>query len=676
MLALRSDTAIVGKGSLMRTRKWIASMLARLAALALVAIAAAPAQAAEGYGFQPGSASATLSTLQAGDHPDINVKFEVAREDPAPNGKPLGSTKEAVTKLPPGLVGNPSVLATCPLTSVVRQMVLSPAWEENWKACPRQAAVGYATIFIRYAYTTAGIPYRMRVYRLETGPDEAPAFGMSVVGNPIKLVASLRSDGDYGLNVVGANLPEPQLFSSLDVTFWGVPADNQGPGPIWDGSPNVAAGNVHQTFGGPLDGEARRPFMSNPTRCTGEPSNITLSLTPWADPNLVVSEDLEIGEFTGCDQLIFDPRIEVKPDTPRAGAPSGYRVDLTVPQSNDADILATPNLKDAVVKLPEGVRIAPPLASGLAACTDAQLGLNSKAAEQCPQASKIGTVQIDTPLLDYPMTGSVYAGSQESSDPESGEMYRLFITAAGSDMRIKLRGSVRVNPVTGQIEASFLDNPQLPFDKFSLRLKGGDRAPLINPDQCGTYTTEATLVPWGGETAEVVNDFVIDRDCPQTRFNPAFQAGSVDPTAGASSPFVLAGARQDSDENMKTVREIELPEGLLGNVGSVELCPEAQAAAGNCPDTSKVGHVRIAAGAGSAPIWLSQAGKAPTSVSLTGPYKGAPYGLSIVVPAQAGPFDLGKVVVRSALHVDERTTQLTTGIDETRIYTPMAASTG
>jgi hypothetical protein len=95
-----------------------------------------------------------------------------------------------------------------------------------------------------------------------------------------------------------------------------------------------------------------------------------------------------------------------------------------------------------------------------------------------------------------------------------------------------------------------------------------------------------------------------------------------------------------------------LPPGLVGLIPSIKLCPEAQAATGSCPSTSQIGTATAAAGVGSEPFSFSG------PVYLTGPTNGAPYGLSIPIEAAAGPFDLGRVLTRVAIGVDQHTARV------------------
>ena len=125
-------------------------------------------------------------------------------------------------------------------------------------------------------------------------------------------------------------------------------------------------------------------------------------------------------------------------------------------------------------------------------------------------------------------------------------------------------------------------------------------------------------------------------------------------------------SRSDTDENFKGL-SVTLPPGMLAKLSGVQECSDADLAKissqpgtgvdqinnPSCPSGSQVGKVETGAGTGPDPFFLG--GK----VYLTGPYKGAPYGLAVVVPAVAGPLDLGTVVVRQALYVNTTTAQVT-----------------
>ena len=305
--------------------------------------------------------------------------------------------------------------------------------------------------------------------------------------------------------------------------------------------------------------------------------------------------------------------------------------------------------------LPKGVILSASAANGLHGCSDAQFGLHQDVDAECPRASKIGTVKITTPVLPDPLEGAVYQGTQTSN-----QVFRIFIEAAGDGARVKLPGSIDVDPVTGQITSTFDNTPQLPFSDFELSFKGGQGAPLTNPAGCGTYTTTAELTPWSSPTtpvATVRSSFDISFDgngaqCPaKRRFAPGFVAGTADPVGGRSTSFTLSVSRDDEDQELQGI-SVSMPRGVTGRIANVPLCPRVEAAFGTCGQDSQVGSVETGAGAGANPLFL------PGKVYITGPYKGAPFGLSIVVPAIAGPFDLGTVVVRSTIFVDRHTAQL------------------
>jgi hypothetical protein len=389
---------------------------------------------------------------------------------------------------------------------------------------------------------------------------------------------------------------------------------------------------------------------------------------PPDEPSSALSPETECGLLAP----LFTPSLAVAPDTPRAGAPAGYTVGLEVPQSQSSRTLATPDLKEARVTLPAGTVASPSSANGLQACSDAQFGIDesgavvSNGAASCPQASQIGKVEIETPLLSKPLKGQVFLGQPECSpcgpsDASEGRMVRLFLQAQyeeGSYVRIKLAGSTHVDQQTGQLTTVFKGNPQQPFEKLTLRIDGGPGAPLANPSVCGTATTTSQLTPWSSTesapfSAEPSSSFQVE-GCPVPRFEPSFSAGMTGSVqAGAYSPFSVTFGRADQDQALGGIT-VNTPPGLLGAVSHASLCGEEQANAGTCDPDSEIGDVTVAAGPGPDPFWITGG-----HAYLTGPYAGAPFGLSVVVPAVAGPFNLGQEVVRARVQIDPLTAALT-----------------
>jgi hypothetical protein len=339
-------------------------------------------------------------------------------------------------------------------------------------------------------------------------------------------------------------------------------------------------------------------------------------------------------------------------------------VDLHVPQNENPGALASSTLKNAVVTLPPGMTLDPSAANGLDACTPGEFGKGSDAAPTCPQASQIGTVEIDTPLLAAPLTGKVYLGCDGSSTttpcPASKGLAYLYLYATGQGVTQKLEGTVTTNHQTGQVTNAFTNQPQVPFSDLKLGLNGGPGAPLANPLQCGKATTTSRLTPYSGNPAATPQtSFKVDSNgsggsCPKPlHFSPTFaltphtrQAGGFD------SPLSITISRQQGQQYLSGVTAA-LPPGLLAVINDVPQCPSAEAANGTCPASTEIGTTKVLAGSGAHP--LSQ----PGTVFFTGPYKGGPFGLSIVVPAIAGPFHLGTVVVRAAIEVDRNDAHLT-----------------
>jgi hypothetical protein len=640
----------------------------------------------EPVSFGVASFLAAASTSQAGAHPNFTTSFtpnwtEIVNGLPVPPAAP----REIGVDLPPGLTGEALAVPRCDMGSVRRE------------ECAEDAAVGVATVVIKGNARKKFLVYDITPYSGEPAAF-AFSFGKIAAARLDTRVLPSSADGEYAVHVSVPDISEkePILFSSL--TLWAVPALHNGPGPDISNTCHESAGETTcDTFGAP-GGQAAlaRPFLRNPTSsCAGSsPLAVGFAIDSWQEPgrlnpdgapDLSDSRWQTAGSMLGqglseCGLLapLFTPSLTVAPDTAQAGAPAGYAVDLEVPQSQSSQRLATPDLRDAKVTLPAGTVASPSAANGLQACSDAQFGIDESGAvvsngpASCPQASQIGTVEIDTPLLPRPLRGQVFLGQPQcspcgASEAAEGRMVRLFLQARyeeGSYVRIKLAGRTHVDQQTGQLTTVFENNPQQPFEKLTLRLDGGPGAPLANPPVCGTATTTSRLTPWSSTpsapfSAEPSSSFHLE-SCPAPRFAPSFSAGMTGSIqAGAFSPFSVTFSRGDDEQRFAGLRVLA-PPGLLATLRGVVPCPESQAADGTCGPQSEIGRTTVAAGPGPDPFWV-RGGR----VYLTGPYEGAPLGLSVVVPTVAGPFTLagnagtGEEVVRARIEVDPTTAQVT-----------------
>jgi hypothetical protein len=612
---------------------------------AAIMFAPAPAQAAlEISGFDGSALKADGSpATEAGSHPSsVSTTIDFAQiEDPTFPGTfiPPENVKNIEVNLPVGFIGNPTAVPRCSNQQFLNEQ------------CPADTQVGVVVVDL------AGDSSSEPVNNLAP-PSNMPAqFAFEVAGVPTKIDARVRTESDYGLSVTVANISQALPLLSSKLTLWGVPAS-----PVHNPERGGAAGMQ----GIPLF-TPEIPFLSLPTECSGAPLTTTIRADSWQDPNdyataSFISHDNATPAnplaVSGCDKVGFEPSLSVRPDSSVAGAPAGYQVDLRLPQNNNPVGLAEGALKTAVVTLPAGVVVSPSTADGLGACSPDQIAIHQDSALTCPESSKLGTVQIESPLLESPLTGSIYL-AQQGNNP-FGSLLAIYLVAEGSGVTVKLPGEITPNPSTGQLTATFSNNPQIPFTDLRLSFKGGSRAALVNPSACGTYTTSSQLTPYSGAPPATPSDsFQITEGCAGAgQFAPSFTAGTASAQAGVFSPFVVSFARSDQDQSLGGIR-VQAPPGLLGVLSGVPLCGEAQANAGSCSAASQIGYTTVGAGPGPTPMYLPEAGRPRDPVYLTGGYKGAPFGLSVVVPAIAGPFNLGTVVVRAAISIDPRTAQIT-----------------
>jgi hypothetical protein len=564
----------------------------------------------------------------------------------------VGHFKNVVAHLPVGLVGNPTAT---PVRCTPAQLAEYAATGTR-PNCPDDSQIGVVHVELAGSAEFAGL------YNVEPPPGAAAELGFNVLGTVVALDAYLRP-GDNGIDIVSRDTSTTVPITEAAVTVWGDPAAHS-----HDRERGACLGWQRGATGQVCPSTApEEAFLRLPTSCSGIGLPFGAGSNSYEEPDVEATASIAGPVLNGCERVPFNPSIYVQPTTSAASSTSGVAVQLSLPQSSNPGGLAEADLKKAVVTLPEGMTLNPSSADGLQACTDAQLRLGLEGPSECPEASKIGRVELHTPLLENPIEGTIWLRTQNSSDPASGEMFRMALELRDDrhGIDIKLPGQVAANPMTGQLTSTFDDAPQLPFDDITLHFKSGARSPLSTPPSCGTKTTVAELYSWAEPNTPVqrtvpfqVTSGPEGGACASPRpFAPSFNAGVTSVQAGGYTPFLTTFARADAEQPMGEV-SVHMPEGLLGSLTGIPLCPEAEANAGTCAAASQIGTVTAGAGVGPSPFYVT-GGK----VYVTGPYKGAPFGLSVVVPAKAGPFDLGTVVVRAKVAIDRRTAQLTVTTD-------------
>lgn len=637
-------------------------LLIACAATCVASILAGTAQGASAAECEPRSScfglqavAAEISTPQAGAHPDLMLSFAV-KQDPASKANVFGlhesyaPVKDVKIETPPGLVGEPNVLGV-PQQCTVQELV---NWSEPGGGCPNGSQVGVSKIFLYGLTATFTEPVYMMT---PPGGDVVARLGLVAGVFPTFIDLRIRSEdqSDFGLTAELAETSPTGGFVQVDSTLWGVPAaeehDTERCTPV-------------EVFNGGCTSSPPRPpgsrplsFLLNPTSCGG-PGEVTISVDSWAEPGRFVAEKTTLPSITGCDQLPFNPSLSVEPTSHRAAAPTGLELSYRLPAPEGIGVLESAELKDIRIDLPVGMGVDTSSADGLGTCSSEAVGFGKDEASHCPDAAKLADAEFDIPALPRRMKGAIYL-----REPEPGNPFRIWVVADDLGAHVKLPGELEVDKTTGQIDSVVLGLPQVPVREVKLIFKSGFRAPLVNPQTCGTYLTHWEFTPWSG-TGIIGGDtpMTISEACATGGFSPRLFAGSVNSTAAAHSPFFFTVSRDDGEQNPSGLN-VSLPPGLAASFGGIPRCEGAAAETGTCPAGSRIGKVLTAVGAGPTPLWVPQAGKRPTAVYLSGPYKGAPLSIVAVVPKQAGPFDFGDEIVRSAVFVDPVTAQATAKAD-------------
>ncbi|HEY0318563.1 MAG TPA: hypothetical protein VGC49_09755 [Solirubrobacterales bacterium] len=555
-------------------------------------------------------------------------------------GFPDGFVKDIVVDTPEGLSVNPEALPQCTVAQL------------GTNSCPPAALVGtnYFTVAAQAPPCAPEPPGTCLQARVAV-----PVYNLVPDEGVPSMVGFLTASGVT--KIVGSLSPVDQ---HVTFTISDIHAPPTGPPVV--GSRLVFNGRA-----------GNGTYLTMPSNC-GPGQTTMLHVDSHEEASDEASFTTEVGA-SGCESVPFKPTINVAPQGGAVDSPEATTVNVGIPWSA-SDEIANSYLQTAKVTLPEGMGLNPASANGLVACTDAQFHYHENAAIECPEASKIGTVEVQTPSLPADsLTGDVYVGEPRSSDPTTGEQFRIFIHVGSVryGVNVRLIGHVFPDLATGQLTAVVDENPQATFSSFKLHLNGGSKGTLTSPPTCGPNTTTSQLTPWSGQAdATPSSSFTLTSDpsggsCPMslaTRpFKPGYTANSDSSAAGSYSPFRVQIGRTDGQQELKAVN-VTLPKGLTGKLAGIPYCAEgaiaaaeassgtAQLAKYSCPAASQIGTTTTAAGSGSGPIKIG--GKA----FLAGPYKGAPLSMVVITPAVAGPYDLGTVVVRVALNVNPETAQI------------------
>jgi hypothetical protein len=646
------------------------------------------------YFHATGTGADGAPVTQAGSHPyQYRFSFAFNTKLPAPGAEAFvvpsgGDPKDIRTILPPGLVGNAQATPRCtpqefadhsnglfenPVTGVTVQTEVS--------GCPDASAVGLA--WVRIEGSTGEVP--APVYNITPGLGTPAQFGFHVPLSEVNVYIDTEVRPDFRIFATVHNASQVKRLTAGSVTIWGTPADS---------SHDVMRGNclgpyiyysIDPTSSCPTGILQPQPFWRLPTSC-GSQYEVAMAASTFTEPEAFLAAGSLLPGPTGCDRVPFEPELEARPTTDVADAPSGLHADVHIPQPQEPEGIGEADLRETTVTLPPGLVINPAGANGLGSCSEEQVGYVGKegaadrfshTAATCPSASKVGTAEVDTPLVDHPLHGSVYVATPDQNPFGSLLALYLVIEDPQTGLVIKLAGKVDTNSQDGSLTTTFEETPQLPFEDFKLDFFSGPAAPLRTPQACGSYATTSSLAPWSapasGPPATPADNYMILRSpgggaCPESLAalpnSPGFEAGTETPIAGAFSPILIHLSREDGSQEISQLT-LHPPAGMFARLTGIPYCSDAALAAAaarsgleersapSCPPASQLGTVTVGAGAGPAPYYTQG------PAYLAGPYKGAPFSLAIVTPAVAGPYDLGTVVVRTALRVDPENAQIT-----------------
>jgi len=647
---------------------------------------------------------------QAAGHPAWGItSFKVNTEGTLPNEVPAGlattgPVKRVRTDVGPGVSTNPEAVPLCTMAQYGEKEAIPSTGFYAESKCETATEIGVNTVtvalFNRKHEFQTDLPLTGKVYNLEQPQGVASDFGValkiptSVSGAALKegfeeAEAKGAKPGEngfpthveQGIAESGEYFAHTQILGNVEWAgnyhdYYEINVSTALP---LISSRLILKGNIGSTGNG--------GYITLPSNCAPVGPATTNTVTIESEAGQVAKKEYTTPIGTeGCKGELglgappFAPTFGLTPGAKetQSDQPDGITAELTVPHNPSPAGLDSSQLRTATVTLPEGMTLNPSAASGLRACAPGELGIHTRNPVTCPAASKIGEVTLTVPDLPAtePLTGNVYLGGSEpitgGTNPAAPE-YTIYFNAKSAryGVDVRLEGKVTPNPTTGQVTTTFTENPEQPFSNVKLKFNGGALAPIANPLTCGTATATASLTPYTGTGAVSPPNsfpFAIDSNgaggacASPLPFSLAQTTANQAPgAAGAKTSYSLNITRAGGQQYLSQI-QTTLPAGLVGLIPAVTQCGEAQANAGTCPGSSEIGAVSVAAGAGPTPFGFNG------HIYLTGPYNGAPFGLSVVVPATAGPFSLGNVVTRGTLTVNPYTARVTATTTLPTIY--------
>jgi hypothetical protein len=663
------------------------------AALFMIAAFALPSSAhAAEFGWKPGEEGLHFAieeqdgspALRAGRHP-YRLRADLGFAEEA--GAPAQDVKDLRLQLPSGLIGNPSVLTRCTVAQFATPRSSPYEQSSSGESCPDKSQVG--TIALRSGLPGTGAR-TFGLFNLTAPPGVAAELGAAPFGRPLAFSGQVRNaEGEYGLDLEAQDVPQALSIDGVEIDIWGTPWDSS-----HDGERGDCLKETDPSFPwakctvGPVQTNKPLPFLTLPASCQG-PLTYRAQVDSWQAPGRWVGDGATTPAQERCDQLHFQTTSFSGPTSNRASTATGFDFNLSVDQeglTNPEGGITGPEVQRAVVSLPEGFTINPSLGAGLGVCTPSQYEAETPTSvpgQACPNNSKIGELSFQSPLVIEETTsfeqivkGAIYL-AQPFDNPFDALVGVYLVARAPNGIFVKVAGRLLPDPSSGRITALFEGMPQLPYTNLKIHFREGQRAPIATPAACGNYVTDVELTPWQDEAA--ISPVVEHQDfefhvtqgvgggsCPgggPAPFSPGAADGSQNSQAGAYSPFLLHLTRSDTEAEITRYSAV-LPPGLLGKIAGVPYCPDADIEAArhetgtaeqehpSCPAASEIGHTLAGYGLGGVLAY------APGGLYLTGPYHGAPLSITAIDSALVGPFDLGVIIVRSAIEVNPITTQV------------------